>query len=102
MAVPAMMLGTRRFLVGAARLSALGEPAGVVLALAETGVAPSLNAPFLAFASGAMLFVSVHELVPMARRYRHIGVFASGMIASVLGYAALTGAIVRLVGRTVP
>jgi ZIP family zinc transporter len=102
MAVPAVMLGNRCFLLGAALLSALAEPVGAVLGLAAVGIAPSLNAHLLAFASGAMLFVSVHELIPMARRYRHIGLFVSGMIASLLVYALLASVTVGRLGRTVP
>jgi ZIP family zinc transporter len=40
-----------------------------------------------------MLFVSIHELIPMARRYRHIRLFLWGMVLSVLIYwllAAIT------------
>jgi ZIP family zinc transporter len=102
MAVPAVVLGNRRFLLGAAALSALAEPAGAVLGLAAVGVAPSFNAGLLAFASGAMLFVSVHELIPMARRYRHLGLCVSGMIASVLVYALLAVATVGRLGWTLP
>ena len=47
------------------------------------------NPYFMALAAGAMLFVSIHELIPMARRYRHISLFISGMILSVLIYGLL-------------
>jgi ZIP family zinc transporter len=86
MAVPAMLLRSRRVLFGAAFLSALAEPLGAILGLAAVGVAPSLNAHFMAFAAGAMLFVSIHELLPMARRYRHFGLFVVGMLLSALVY----------------
>jgi ZIP family zinc transporter len=99
MAVPAMLLGRRRFLLGAAVLSALAEPVGALLALSAVRVAPSLNGPFLAFAAGAMLFVSVHELIPMARRYRHVGLCVSGMVASILVYALLA---IMTIGQTEP
>jgi ZIP family zinc transporter len=89
MAVPAAAVRSKRLLYGAAALSALAEPAGAALGLAAVGVAPSLNGAFLAFAAGAMLFVSVHELVPMARRHRHGGSFAAGAVLSVLVYALL-------------
>jgi ZIP family zinc transporter len=36
----------------------------------------------MAFAAGAMTFVSLHELVPMARRYGHLGWFAGGIVLS--------------------
>lgn len=91
MAVPAVVIRSRRFLYGAALLSALAEPLGAIIGLVAVGVAPSLNAHFMAFAAGAMCFVSLHELVPMARRYRNMRMFAAGMIASVLVYGLLAG-----------
>jgi ZIP family zinc transporter len=86
MSVPAAMLRSRRFLYGAAALSALAEPLGAIIGLVAVGLAPALNAHFMAFAAGAMVFVSIHELIPMARRYRHLGLFAGGMLASILVY----------------
>jgi ZIP family zinc transporter len=70
-------------------LSALAEPAGAVIGLAAVGIAPALNARFLALAAGAMLFVAVHELVPMARRYRHLTYFVCGIGLSAAVYALL-------------
>jgi ZIP family zinc transporter len=68
----------------------LAEPLGAVIGLVAVELAPALNAHFMAFAAGAMLFVSIHELIPMARRYRHIMLFLSGMILSVLVYGLFT------------
>lgn len=96
MAVPLVMLKSRRSLFGAAALSALAEPLGAVIGLAAVGVAPALNAHFLALAAGAMLFVSVHELVPMAKRYRHPGSFIRGTALSVLVYIGLAGLAARM------
>ena len=89
MALPAMTLRDRRFLLRAAVLSALAEPAGAVIGLIAVGADPSLNAYFMAFAAGAMIFVSFHELVPMARRYRRTGWFAAGVALSVVVHALL-------------
>jgi ZIP family zinc transporter len=86
MALPAATLRSRHTLFGAAPLSALAEPLGAVVGLAVVEAVPSLNASFLAFAAGAMLFVSIHELVPMARRYGHGGTFAWGVALSALAY----------------
>jgi len=44
----------------------------------------------------AMLFVSIHELVPMAKRYRHLVFFFWGMALSVLVYALLAALTVGL------
>jgi zinc transporter, ZIP family len=89
MAVPLVMLRSRASLYVGALVSALAEPLGAILGLVAVGIAPALNSYFLAFAAGAMLFVSVHELVPMARRYRHLSLFAWGAALSVLVYAVL-------------
>lgn len=94
MAVPAIALRSKRFLFAAAALSALAEPAGAVIGLAAVNVYPGLNAYFMAFAAGAMLFVSIHELVPMARRYGYLRWFALGLALSVVAdrlLAALIG-----------
>lgn len=89
MAVPAIALKSRRVLYGAAALSALAEPAGAILGLLATGFAPALNGHFLAFAAGAMSFVSIHELIPMAQRYRHTAYFIGGLAMSMLVHALL-------------
>lgn len=86
MSVQAVTLKSKGFLFGAALLSALAEPLGAIIGLVAVGIAASLNAHFMAFAAGAMVFVSIHELIPMARRYRHIGLFLGGMILSGLVY----------------
>jgi ZIP family zinc transporter len=96
MAIPAMLLRSKRLLFGAAFVSALAEPLGAILGLFAVGIAPSFNAHFVAFAAGAMLFVSIHELIPMARRYRHLGLFLAGVLLSALVYwllARLTAAM---------
>lgn len=89
MAVPAVAAQSKRLLFGAAALSALAEPVGAVLGLTAATIAPTLISHFVAFAAGAMLFVSIHELVPLARRYRHGWMFALGTLTSALVYALL-------------
>ena len=86
MSVPLVMLRSRKALLGSALLSALAEPVGAIIGLVAVGIAPVLNPYFLAFAAGAMVFVSVHELIPMARRYRHGGLFLGGFLLSFLVY----------------
>jgi ZIP family zinc transporter len=94
MSVPLVTLRSKPALFRAAALSALAEPAGAVVGLLAVGVAPALNPFFLAFAAGAMLFVSVHELVPMAKRYGHLGSFAAGILLSIAVYALLAAVTV--------
>jgi len=89
MAVPVVLVHRKRLLFGAALLSALAEPLGAILGLLAVEIAPSLNAHFMAIAAGAMLFVSIHELIPMARRYRHVADFVGGVFISVLAYGLL-------------
>ncbi len=96
--VPAMLLRSRRLLFGAALLSALAEPLGAIIGLLAVSAAPWLNAHFMAFAAGAMLFVSIHELVPMAQRYRHVGLSLGGAAASALVYWALERLIAAAAG----
>jgi ZIP family zinc transporter len=95
MAAPAIALRKRRFLVIAALLSALSEPAGAVVGLVAVQLDPSLNPHFMAFAAGAMIFVSFHELLPMAQRYGKMRLFVLGAGMSVVAYALLALAIPR-------
>jgi ZIP family zinc transporter len=93
MAIPAMTLRSRRFLLRAAFLSALAEPLGAVLGLIAVAADPALNAYFMACAAGAMIFISIHELVPMAHRYRRPAWFIAGIVFSVVVYRLLAVAI---------
>lgn len=95
MAVPAVALRSKRLLFGAAVLSALAEPVGAGIGLLAVGVAPALNAHFMASAAGAMVFVSIHELIPMARRYRNTALFIAGAAASLVVYWLLVSITVR-------
>jgi ZIP family zinc transporter len=90
MAVPAMALRSKGFLVGAALLSALAEPAGAIVGLIAVTARPTLNAWFIGFAAGAMLFVALHELAPMARRYGKLGWFAAGIALSIVTHRLLS------------
>ena len=93
MAVPAVVLKRQSFLYASALLSALAEPAGAVVGLVAVDFAPALNPLFMAIAAGAMIFVSLHELVPMARRYGNLRLFAMGAVLSALVYLTLRAAI---------
>jgi ZIP family zinc transporter len=89
MALPAMAIRGRPFLVRAAVLSALAEPLGALIGLVAVGMTPALNGYFMAFAAGAMLFVSFHELLPMARRYGRLEWFGIGLAASAVVHRLL-------------
>lgn len=83
MAAPAVLLRRRRLLLGAAVASALAEPLGAIVGLLAVTARPALNAWMLAFAAGAMLYVAIHELLPMAREYGYLRFFALGAGVSV-------------------
>lgn len=89
MAVPLVSAKKKSFLFGAAFLSGLAEPAGAVIGLFAADLMPTLTPLFMSFAAGAMVFVSIHELLPMAKKYRKTTWFILGMILSILVYLAL-------------
>jgi ZIP family zinc transporter len=88
-AVPAAISRDRAVLLKAAVVSAFAEPLGAVLGLALGGARPNLVPLFMAFAAGAMVFVSLHELLPMARKYGRFFYFAMGIICSAGVYGLL-------------
>jgi ZIP family zinc transporter len=77
----------------AAVAAALAEPAGAVLGLLVVHVDPALNAFFMALAAGAMIFVSAHELLPMALRLGMPHLFGAGLALSVPIYLVLHAVI---------
>lgn len=88
-AMPAVKTRNRRFLYGTAFLAALAEPAGAIFGLVVTSIVPALHAVLLAFAAGAMLYVSLHELLPLARRFAGLRWVVWGIIVSLILYALL-------------
>ena len=93
MAVPIIAAERRRFLYKAAFLSGLAEPSGALLGLVALHFHPAFNALFMAFAAGAMVFVSVHELLPMAGKYRQTHLFGLGTVLSAVVYVLLVAVI---------
>lgn len=93
MAAPIVTVKKKRFLYIAAFLSGLAEPLGAIIGLVAVHFHPIFNPLFMAFAAGAMIFVSVHELLPMARRYQKVHLFILGMIISIFIYALLNAVI---------
>jgi len=89
MAVPIVTVKSKRFLYKIAFLSGLAEPAGAVLGLLAVDWMPVLTPFFLSFAAGAMIFISINELLPMALKYKKTGLFIIGLILSVFVYLVL-------------
>jgi ZIP family zinc transporter len=102
MAVPAIMTRRRYMLFAAAIGAAMAEPLGAALGLVAAGSLPQLNPHLMAFAAGAMLFVAVHELLPMARRYGRIPLFVAGGALSLPVYWVLAHLTVGPAGWTAP
>jgi ZIP family zinc transporter len=90
MAAPLAAVRRRRILFIAAIISALAEPLGAIIGLFAVHLHPALNPLFMAFAAGAMIFVSIHELIPIARKYQQTGAFIAGSVISVAIYSLLT------------
>jgi ZIP family zinc transporter len=88
MAVPAAV-GQRRSLALGAIGAALSEPAGTAVGLTLAQVEPDLNALFMAVAAGAMVFVSAHELLPLAIRFGKPHWFVAGLALSIPVYGGL-------------
>lgn len=93
MAVPIVMVKKKRFLYKAAFFSALAEPLGAIIGLTAAHFFHSLSPLFMAFAAGAMVFISVHELLPMAKKYHKINLFVLGIILSMFVYLLLNSLV---------
>lgn len=89
MAAPVVAIKRKRFLYRAALVSGLAEPLGAMIGLVAVNARPGLNPLLMVFAAGAMVFVSVHELIPMAKRYRRTAQLVLGMLLSLGAYLLL-------------
>lgn len=89
MAIPLIIGKQKQALINLAVLSALAEPLGAIIGIFAYIIVPTLNSLFMAFAAGAMIFISVHELYPMAKKYKRIFYFILGMGSSILIYLGL-------------
>jgi ZIP family zinc transporter len=76
-------------LFAAALISASMEPIGALLGLVLVSWMPAMNPVLISFAAGAMIYVSIHELIPMAIRWGHKFYFSIGMVVSGLVYGLL-------------
>ena len=95
MAIPLVLTKKKWLLVKLALLSALAEPLGAILGLFAVSLAPALNPLFMSFAAGAMIFISIHELLPLARTYKRTDLFMIGIALSLIVYWGLALLIPR-------
>ncbi|MFA5134285.1 MAG: ZIP family metal transporter [Patescibacteria group bacterium] len=91
MAIPLIAAGKSRssvFKIGF--ISGLAEPAGALLGLVAVQLMSGINAYLLGATAGIMIYISLHELWPMAHSYKKPGLLAMGMLGSVAVFVALT------------
>lgn len=93
MSVPAVSTRRKRITLGIALAGAFAEPLGAAIRLliGESGAAP--NAELMALAAGAMLFVSLHELIPLARQYDRPRYLFAGIVIGLAAYWLLVRVI---------
>jgi len=90
LAVPLVLTKKTKLLLEFLVLSALAEPLGAIFGIALSSFIPQFNALLLAFAAGAMVFVSVDELVPLAYEHDGMHYFAIGLITGITSFLVLS------------
>lgn len=90
MALPLVLTKRKKTLIILALLSSLSEPLGAVLGLLACNITPALNTLFMALAAGTMIFISLHELFPMAKKYKQLPLFSLGIGLSLAVYFGLS------------
>ncbi|MCK4327050.1 MAG: ZIP family metal transporter [Candidatus Diapherotrites archaeon] len=91
--VPLVLMGKKKLLYKLALVSALAEPAGAAIGLFLFSAWPALNPLMLAFAAGAMVFVSIDELLPLAQKYGGFSHASLGLLFGIVTYAVLALAL---------
>jgi ZIP family zinc transporter len=91
-ALPLAMSGLGRWQAfRVAFLSGLAEPLGALAAASLLGVFGAIIPEALAFAGGVMVFITLDELLPMARLYGHQHFTAIGIILGAILVFVLSG-----------
>jgi ZIP family zinc transporter len=93
MGVPFAIQKKRMLLLKVAFLSALAQLLGATIGVSFASIAPTLTPALIAFAAGAMLFVSIDELLPLATKYYSTAQTAAGVALGVAAYFALAALI---------
>jgi len=90
LALPLAITKKKRLLLKLAIASALAEPMGAIVGIFAISIFPSLIPFFMAFAAGAMVFISVDEFVPLAGKFKEGHYFAVGLLLGILVYVLLS------------
>jgi len=90
MALPLVIAKKNRLLLKFGIASALAEPLGAVIGIFAISIFPYLTPFFMAFAAGAMVFISVDEFVPLAQNFKEGHYFAVGLLVGILTYILLS------------
>jgi ZIP family zinc transporter len=91
-ALPLAMSGLGRWQAfRVALVSGLAEPVGALAAASLLGIFDGLVPGALAFAGGVMVFITLDELLPMARQYGHQHLTALGIILGAIFVFLLSG-----------
>lgn len=69
-AAPLTLVKKKSFLFRATFISALAEPFGAFIGIFAVHFISALNPIFISFAAGAMIFVALHEMLPLALKYK--------------------------------
>lgn len=89
-ATPMVAAGSKKgTLLKATFVSALAEPLGAMIGLLAVRLFSFLNPYFMSFAAGAMIFISLHELLPLAKKCKRPILFSIGIIFSIFVYLGL-------------
>jgi ZIP family zinc transporter len=90
MALPLVIAKKNKLLLKFGIASALAEPLGAIVGIFVISIFPQLIPFLMAFAAGAMVFISVDEFVPLARNFKGGHYFAAGLLLGILTYVLLS------------
>jgi len=93
MAVPLVETGDKKVLHRLAFGSAMAEPIGATCGFLIASTFLKFNFFILAFTAGAMIFISLHELLPEARRCKHNEWAILGVVVSLMTFYVLKSVI---------
>jgi ZIP family zinc transporter len=87
---PLALLKGRKWLLKMAMLSTLAEPLGALLGVIFASLFSSMMLAAMAFTAGAMIFISIDELYPLAKEYNKPHMFLIGIALSLVVYFGLS------------